>query len=141
MRFPACIVCATTLAIAPTAMAQSYMFDCHPDAWLEAGVATAMSPEEIAGWPFRLAIFLDGASGNGCEINENATGCADSPIWHGSKSEGMSTVTLARYRTKAGEPDGLLISPASGTFKGTFDGRAVSGRCHVLDFDTPGKPE
>lgn len=104
-----------------------------------AGAATEMTTEEMAKWPHRLAIFLDGKSGNGCEINEDVTGCADAPAWSSSRSEEKSTIALARYRTMAAEPDGLLISPAKGTFVGMFDGKAVSGACRILDFDAIAK--
>lgn len=141
MRILAGIASAAIIAASPAALAQSYMFDCSPDTWMQAGVAIAMTAEERANWPYRLQIFLDGKSGNACDLNEAVSGCADAPLWSSSKNDAQTTIAFARYRSKTAEPDALLITPAKSTFFGSFDGKAVSGPCRILDFDAAGNAE
>ncbi len=108
---------------------------------MQAGVATAMTPEEKANWPYRLQIFLAGKTGNACDLKEDISGCMGGPVWSSSKSNDQTTIALARFRSKTAEPDGLLITPAKNTFFGSFDGKAIAGTCRILDFDAVGNPE
>jgi hypothetical protein len=125
--------CFWTLTQFSAAFAQSYIFDCQPDAWMQNGVATPMSSEEKAAWPHRLVIFLAEKTGNGCDLDAAVKGCTDAPLWSGSSDDTQSSISLARYRPMVTEPDMLMIAPAKETFFGSFDGKAVAGHCRILD--------
>jgi len=133
MRVLAGIACGTALFLSPDALAQSYMLDCQPDAWMRNGVATPMSVEEKAGWPYRLFVFLDGKTGSGCDISLTRAGCADTAMWTGGTDAKLQQVTLARFRPGVTEPDGLMIKQGKNTFFGSFDGKAIAGACEVTD--------